>query len=934
MTRRARQARFWTTAVVAGLLLAMGVASFARRASADRPVTGVQWVQSAQGPLALTVEPDGAGARAGLRPGDVLVAVDGEPVRHVLDADQLSWLLKNAEDGMLTVSRSGQTVGLRIAPDRVPLSEIYLYLSIVGLAFWISGVFLAARWPNVRGGKLYPPLALSLFAILALSHTGRGDALDWSIFWVDLAAAAVAPALLFHLALVLARARLQARRLWIGAVYAVSALLFLGTLWLMPGARGGAYLFDDPLAALELRDRVEPLLLALALCGAVVALVRAYARTSSTLHRGQVRWVLWGLGVGLGPAVLFYLVPWALNAQDLPTWARFLAVAPLLFVPAAFTAALARYRLHDLDVLLIRGATETSALLATFAVYAAVTFLLREVLDDVLAMSSRSTRYFGFVVAAVSYPQLRSWVRVGVERAFYRKRYSYRATLLEWARELNAETDLPSLLLRLRERIRATVGVPAAEVLVRRGSWRFDALEPEQSTGSLELDSATMERLQRQPAVALAEGALPAAPWARYLFPLKVKGRLRALLAVAERPAPEEPLSSEDRALLGTLAAHAASAIETARLVQEVRQRAEEVETLHAREARILEGSAVGLLLLDEDGRIQAWNRALEAIYGASRDEVLGAKLSEIFPLHVIKRLEAERPGADGDARIFRLGLTNRKGQRVVVNLTISRVDGEGAGDAARVLTVDDVTERVKLEEQLLRQERLASLGLLAAGVAHEINTPLTGISSYTQLLLEQAPDDDGRRSLLQKIETQTQRATQITRSLLNLARPERTALESLDVNASVREIHQLFEPQVRGGAVRLQLDLAEDLPPVLGHRGKLQQVLLNLLINARDAVADDGTIRLVTRAENGSVEVDVVDDGPGIPEEDLPRIFDPFFTTKERGKGTGLGLSICYGIVQEHGGELQVESRPGETTRFRVRLPALRRVRATAGRS
>ena len=303
--------------------------------------------------------------------------------------------------------------------------------------------------------------------------------------------------------------------------------------------------------------------------------------------------------------------------------------------------------------------------------------------------------------------------------------------------------------------------------------------------------------------------------------------------------------------------------------------------------------------------------------------------MGDLFPLHFVKRIrrEYERNDRGEEARIFRLSMINRAGHRVIVNLSISPVDGQRE-DGAKVITFDDVTERVKLEEQVLRQERLASLGFLAAGVAHEINTPLTGISSYTQLLLAECAADDPRRPLLEKIETQAHRASGITSSLLNLARPEQTTLEALDVNDIIREVKSLFQPQVRGRGIELHTSADRSLLPVQGHRGKLQQVLLNLLINARDAVEEGGRISLKTDVQGERVIIEVSDNGVGIAEEDLPRVFDPFFTTKGRGKGTGLGLSISYGIVQEHEGEITVESTPGEFTRFRVELPIARRAK------
>jgi len=404
------------------------------------------------------------------------------------------------------------------------------------------------------------------------------------------------------------------------------------------------------------------------------------------------------------------------------------------------------------------------------------------------------------------------------------------------------------------------------------------------------------------------------------------------LLAVAERERFQPLLSSEDSALLATLCAHAAPAVEAARVMLEVRQHAAQVESLKALQERILESSGVGLLLIDAEARIRAWNRRLEEIYGLPREDALGKLLRDVFPLHTIRRIEREllAVGPDVEARIYRHALVNRSGERIVVNLALSPIEGEGV-DGSRVVTFDDITAHVKLEEQVLQQERLASLGLLAAGVAHEVNTPLTGISGYAQLLLEEMDANDPRRDTLEKIEIQTRRVSTIANSLLNLAHPERSAFEKLTLNDAVVEVVKLFEPQVRDKRIVLHVDLGSELPEVRGHRGKLQQVLLNLLSNARDAVEGGGRIEVRTVQAGLRVVLEVEDDGIGISEHDLPRIFDPFFTTKGRGKGTGLGLSISYGIVREHDGAMHVESVPGRFTRFRVELPVHRPARASA---
>jgi len=934
VARRSRRAGIWLALILAGPLFVFGLASFTRRVTAIQPNVGAEWVQASTGPVALSVEPDSPASRAGMRVGDVLVEVDGRPIQNALDASELAWSSEDRGPISLVLSRGGDPVALTLVPDWEPRREPYLYLSIVGLAFWASGLFIAIKWPMIRGGAIYALLALSMFAQLILSHTGSADRLDRMVHWTDMIAGALAPALLLHLGLLVSKGVIHRRRWLVASLYIMAAGVVALAVWVRPDAGGGSYRFGDPLLAVEARERLDPIWLAVCWLLTTGLLVKSYNSSSSTLHRSQMRWMLWGLVAGLGPFVLLYAVPWAMGAPELPTWAEFLAIAPIVVVPGAFTAALARYRLHDLDLILLRGVREVTAVFGTFAVLAAAIFILRETVADLFSLSRSATRYFGFLIAAVSYPQMRAWARTAVERAFYRKRYSYRATLLDWARELNADTDLSSLLRRLRERVGETLGVPRTAVLLRTGEAQFDALDDSVGSPSVEIDTESIERLDHEPYVTFERGDLPALPWASYLFPMPVQGQLRSVLVVAERDYPEEPLSTEDCALLGTLAAHAATAIEAARLFDEVRRRADEIERLHSRQAKILESSAVGLLLLDADGHIQAWNRALEAIYGLGREEALGRRLGEVFPLHVVRGLEREAGSTTvgtEEARIFRLSMVNHDGNRILVNISVSPVGRKGDGDGARVVTFDDVTERVKLEEQVLRQERLASLGLLAAGLAHEINTPLTGISSYTQMLIDESAEDDPRRRVLQKIEKQTRRAAGITGSLLDLARPEGTVAERLDLNVVINDVLQLFDPQVRRTGIQVHATLADDLPPVPGNKGKLQQVILNLLINAHDALGGDGNITVASFDRDGRVVVEVSDDGSGIAEEDLPQIFDPFFTTKGRGKGTGLGLSICYGIVKEHNGEIHVESNIGRYTRFTVELPAVGSAQALA---
>jgi two-component system, NtrC family, sensor kinase len=207
------------------------------------------------------------------------------------------------------------------------------------------------------------------------------------------------------------------------------------------------------------------------------------------------------------------------------------------------------------------------------------------------------------------------------------------------------------------------------------------------------------------------------------------------------------------------------------------------------------------------------------------------------------------------------------------------------------------------------------------------VNTPLAVISSYSQMLRKEMSPEDGRHRLLEKITKQTFRASEIVNNLLNFSRTNATEFAEIDIHQIINETLSLLEHQFKSARIRVTRDLLADCPNVFGNAGKLQQVFLNLFVNARDAMPDGGDLRVRTAIMDSKIEVTIHDSGMGISAENIKKIYDPFFTTKAAGKGTGLGLSVSYGIVREHGGTISVESRPGFGTSFKLEMPLVRKV-------
>lgn len=343
---------------------------------------------------------------------------------------------------------------------------------------------------------------------------------------------------------------------------------------------------------------------------------------------------------------------------------------------------------------------------------------------------------------------------------------------------------------------------------------------------------------------------------------------------------------------------------------------------------RIFEVARDPILILDPDGTIREINPAGAKLLGGGEEaagRLRGAPLA-----HFLARSGAWRDiGAAIERRGFvqNLELELRRADGVLFPVLVSAVrDRENGGEGATVhLIARDIEERRRLQEQMVQADRLASIGQLSAGVAHEINNPLGVILGYTQLLLRgEAPGSERHRDL-KTIEKHVRHCKAIVEDLLKFARRSEPKQEKVDIHRTIEEVLHFFGQNAAGGRIRLESDFDRRIPEVVVDEKKIKQVLLNLLMNARHAVGGEGTIRVVTRWREGEgkLAVAVEDDGCGIEEKNLPYIFDPFFTTKPTGEGTGLGLSVSYGIVRRHGGEIRVESRPGRGSVFTVVLPA-----------
>jgi two-component system, NtrC family, sensor kinase len=946
-----------STTVVVAVLLCLAALNVIQRASWSEVEDGVLWRSHDGEVAAAEVAPGTAAAHAGIRRGDILQAINGKEIQHV---DDVIAVLHASADGTrlsYTLLRQDQRELMTIAVQPIPSSPrgLYFTLAAVGIFSLLVGASVRLRRPDHQATLHFFWLTVAFFGAMALKYTGKFDTLDWTFYWGNLTALLLLPPLFLHFALVFpdrpdAWVRSDAGRKFVPLFY-LPALL-LGAVSVASVVNGAAH-GDVLTGAATFVDRAQLVYLAVSLIAGLAIMVRALGRVRSVTARRQLRWIVWGSALGAMPFAFGYALPFAFGLQPLRGFE--FTVLLLGLIPLAFASAIVRYRLMDVEVIIKRALVYAAVLAAIAAIYAVLLWIAGLIFYRDAQRNPVIALLATLVVVSLSRP-VKNAIQAGLDRMYYRDRYDYRRALVGFARDLNSDLDLLRLSERLVQRVTETLLVDRMALMLAPASSSgpgstfitiahagFPDMPPSLGRGSevgtrmtsghtLVLDeSPSLRRLDQREADFWREAGI------HYFVPCVSKEGTIAVMALGRKLAPPdgapaktrrgepgEPLSSEDMALLSAVAAQAATALENGRLYRELRTKADELERMRQFSENILESLNDGLAVLDRNGRVIRWNRQLEELYGVRHEDAVGRAAGDLLDAPIVHMLQGLAGGTPEGAAYYKVPLTTRHEppRRLLVNLGATPLRDSHADVVGSIVIIEDISSRVQLEEQLQISEKMASIGLLAAGVAHEVNTPLTGISSFTQMLLESASPEDPKTQVLEKIERQTFRAAKIVNGLLNLARPAQVDSGPCDINVVINDVLSLLEHQLRTGSIQVRKELAASAPTVQGIEHKLQQVFLNLFLNSRDAMPKGGWLTIVTHEDHNGAVVEVGDTGSGIPADMLSRIYDPFFTTKAIGKGTGLGLSIAYGIVQEHGGTIACDSQVGQGTRFTIRLP------------
>ena len=907
------------------IFLILGVLNIITKTTWKEPTDGVYWQKKSGDLTAIKIEIDSPSYLAGIKKGDRLYSINNSPVENRIDVAKNLWIAWSADQKVTyQINREGELIFPSFFVTRQGASLIYYYLAIIGLTTLIIGiiVFLNSKKPFSMPYIYFYLLSLTFYSFCIFSPTGEMNTLDSLFYWLDKVALCLFPPLFLHFFLIFPNRKktLKKKPSSVYFLYLPALVLLLSKILLhFPFVQKmKEFLILQFYQTSEKLDLIHFALFSIVTLGIIL---HSSFKPPNLIIKKQLKWIGYGLGFGIIPFTLFYIVPYLFG--HLPSKAAELTVILQALIPLTFAYSISRYKIMDFEVLLKKALTLISAYVVIAVVYFIVSSQTR------IFSENRPTALIlgilAIILGATLFTPLKKLFQSLIDRAFYKRSYKYRRTLLTISQELSRERNLQKLSQSLLEHIANALSLKAIALLLPMDSDKNNFVIFK-SKGKVPLSRSTIsfhenlyQSLKEKEFLSFYSASEATSLGFFHFMPLKVEEKLIGCLGMGKK-VDNSFLTSEDWELLRTISSPVALALENAYLYNQANQKALELERLKDYSENIIESLTVGVAVLDPQGTIIGWNRVLEETFDIKKKEVIGRNLIKILGR---KNFSALFPSdtQKGFRLLSEITLEMPSGGKKIFDIAKTPLLDNKMAPYGTVIVFEDITEKISLQQQLVTSEKLASIGLLSAGVAHEINTPLTGISSYIQILQKKL-SASSHAQILEKIEAQTDRVARIIKNLLNFARnPSETSFYHVDLKESLQEIISLIEYKLKTLNINLELSLSP-LHSILAQGERLQQVFINIILNAIDAMPSGGTLKIDLNQKDNEAIIKIKDTGTGIKDQHLPHIFDPFFTTKGMGKGTGLGLSISYAIIKEHEGHITVESEVNKGSTFTIFIP------------
>ena len=918
------------------LFLALGGMNIVKKAAWKEPYDGVVWQEKTRGLTALKVEMNSPAYFRGIKKGDILFKINDNPVKTNVDVSRNLW--EAVESGQVVRYEIYRTEDLLLYPslrlETTGTDFIYFFMAIIGLTMLVIGlvVFLNSKRAMTLPYVFFLLISLVFYSFFVFSPTGQLNTLDSLFYWLDKIAFLLFPPLLFHIFIFFPKrkkfTRTSPSRIWLlylPALVLLAANVFIYLPNFLKLNTTFIIRFYKSLGKLDLFH------FALFSIFTLSVVLTESVKAKNILEKKQLKWMVYGLSIGVLPFTCLYIIPFLLG--HVPSQVTEFTVIFQALVPLTLAYSVSRYKLLDLEVILKKAATIIVSYVVIASLYMVFSNLFRkqnEPLSDKLILG-----ILAILLGATLFTPLKKLIQSLLDRFIYKRSYKYRKTLLNISQELSRERDLHKLSQSVLELIANALTLEYISLLlpIEGENKKFFVLK---SWGKLPTSTTLFTFEESLYSLLKKKESLVSYSFIEkkelqkdlkemrtlgffHMMPLKVEEKLIGCLGMGKKE-DNTYLNSEDWELLRTVSSPFSLALENAYLYDQSHIKALELERLKDYSENIIESLTVGVAVLDQIGKVSGWNRVLEEIFSKRKNDVMGKRLIDVIGK---KNFTAIFPSdTQQDFRLAsEISLDLPGGQSRIFDIIKTPLLDNNRKPYGTIIVFEDITEKLSMQQQLLTSEKLASIGLLSAGVAHEINTPLTGISSYVQILQKRLAKSR-HSQILEKIEAQAERVGRIVNSLLNFSRnPSETSFYQVDLKESLQGIVSLIDYKLKNMNILLEMNLSP-IKSIRAQGERLQQVFINIILNALDAMPNGGTLKIDLVQVNKMAVIKIGDTGTGIQTQHLPHIFDPFFTTKGIGKGTGLGLSISYAIIKEHEGNITVKSQDEEGTIFTVTIP------------
>lgn len=884
------------------------------------PTDNIVWEVTPQG-LACVYAPE----NSPIKEGDLLLTVQKNIVKDKIDLNRMIEKASETRNNCFyEIERDGlaKVEIVDISTKSTPFTYYILVFSGIIL------ILLTLRILNFNLKKkrgFSPPayfylLSLSFSGFLIFSPTGSYILTDFLFLFLDRVSFLFFPALLLHYSLYfpvkLNIVRIINHKLIKLALYSIPAAILIFNLYFVITG-----IFDPTPGVLLLSinhfSRLSFKYFSLYLILAMISFLSS--NLWFIIKRKQRRFIFPLIGICISIPAMLVLNTLLVAAQR---WASvYLSLSPFLlgFLPISLTYYLGHRKFTDIENIIKKTVSIASIFLFIFGIF----FFLGSTLEQNKLLGvfwSIAT----ILTAGLLFKPIEETVHQFFEKLFFRSAADFKRKLRELIQSFRNERNLTTIASNLLQTINHGFQLQKSSFIVHHRKNIFYSLPQKKK---ILLSKNFRKDLFKNDNLVFFSGAEFGRRYPKdyrvmrdmnyfQFLPLRTQDKLIGLIAFGPKT-DNTYLSAEDWDLMLNIASPLTLSVENASLYSELESQFTEINLLKEFNESIIENINVGIVVLTHLNIIKTWNDFMALKFRIPPAKAIGKKAHAIFGYELWKQIYMKKQGVSSINHVK----IEINGEELVFDIYISPLKDSQGKVRGTILVFEDETEQVLIQQQLITSEKMASLGLLSAGIAHEVNTPLTGISSYCQFILDN-PRDSENIQLILKIQDQVQRANKIIRSLLNFSRQKGEVPTELDLNKIINESIALVEHTLKKKNIALNKDY-NFKNKLYGYSIRIQQMFINLLINAYDAITDsNGLISISGLETNSDVMIRIKDNGKGIDPRYMKKIFDPFFTTKGKGKGTGLGLSITYTIVQEHYGDITVNSKVGKGTTFIITFP------------